>query len=999
MRKFFGLATALLLLLALPAAAQETSGSITGTITDSSGSSLPGVTVVATADGKAATVYTDGRGHFRFPALTPGDYELVASLTDFTSQKVTGVDLNLGEVLTINLTMDLAEVSETIVVTSEAPVIEITQSATATSVSGELIESLPRGRNFTSVVTQATHAVDERDAGGIAIDGSSGGENRFVVDGIDTTNLQTGVSAKNVITDHVQEVQIKSSGYNAEYGGSTGGVINVITKTGSNDWRGDITGYYSSSDLYGDREATLRRNPDTGDAEYIVHETDDWERIEPGLTLSGPVLKDRMWFFASYIPQNEDLDRTIDYGGSVGVLTYPRSTDFDYGTANLSGTIGNSVSYKVAYNISDRERIGVSLPSQNATSDPFGNYSVGRINPNESYSGHLDWLVNQKVALSFRGGNFLYDEQDVGAPSDIWWGFSTGSAGAPGELYPEMPAEFQGPLGMASVNNLGTAFDEFTRDTVEGDLTYYASDFGGDHTFKLGAQMAQIGNKTLSGYQNTRILFYWGSSRVDLFGESRTGTYGHYRLLQIATQGDVSSDNLGIFLQDSWRPTDRLTLNLGVRAESEEVPSYATTPGIPETAIDLDFGDKLAPRLGFAYDIKGDGTWKAYGSYGVFYDITKLEMPRGSFGGDKWIDHFYGLETFDWPSIVADAGCRIGASNSISEVPTCPGEHLFSIDRRHPSNDPNDSTIDPNIKPMESNEITLGVEHQLSRRMSVGARYVHKELERTIEDVGVQVPGVGEVFFIANPGEGIAKSILGPDFPDQPKARRDYDGLELDFRLRATKNWTVHASYLYSRLYGNYSGLASSDEAGRNSPNVNRFFDGLPMNFDASGSGQPVYGRLGTDRPHQFKAQVIYRTKWETSFGWNQYVASGTPKSTRMDVAPSLPFFPYGRGDLGRTPTFTQSDLYIEHPFKLGDRFEVELALNIINLFDEGTSTQMYRFSVLLQDLPLSNEEFFAGFDPNQVIADEGIPRDPRAGMDSDFQNRRAVRLSLRFRF
>lgn len=1002
MRKFFGLATALLLLLALPAVAQETTGSITGTVVDSSGSALPGVTVVVTSEGKSTTVYTDGKGKFRFPALIPGNYELVASLTDFTSQKVADLELNLGDVVNLNLTMELAEVAETIVVTSEAPVIEITQSATATSVSGELIDSLPRGRNFTSVVTQATHAANEDFAGGISIDGSSGAENRFVVDGIDTTNMQTGVSAKDVVTDHVQEVQIKSSGYMAEYGGSTGGVINVITKTGTNDWRGDLTAYYSDSSYYGDIRPTLRRNPQSGEAEYITFDTTDWDRLEPGFTLGGPIWKDKMWFFASYIPQETKYTRTLDYG-SDGIFGFDRTDTYDFGVANVSGAIGNSVSYKVAYNTSDYTRDNV-LPSNNLTDNPLGNYNLDNKQPNDSISGNLDWLATQNLALSFRGGQFVYDSQDSGTPTDVWYGFSTLSVGAPGDLFPE--SGITQPIGYQNISsNVGAAYDKFTRDTIEGDLTYYASGFGGDHTFKTGIQVADIGNKTLNGYQNTRILFYWGRSISDLSGNSVTGPYGYYRLLQIATQGDVTSNNVGLFLQDSWRATDRLTLNIGLRTESEEVPSYATTPGIPKVAIDLGFGDKVAPRLGFAYDLLGDGQWKLYASYGIFYDITKLEMPRGSFGGDKWVDHFFALDTFDYLSIVNDPGCRIDPSNSIAAVPDCPSALLFSADRRHPSNDPNASTIDPNLKPMESNEFTVGVEHQLSRRMSLGLRYVHKSLKRTIEDVGVQVPGTGEVFFIANPGEGIATDILGPEFPNQPKAKRDYDGLELDFRLRATKSWTVHASYLYSKLYGNYSGLASSDEFGRTSPNVNRFFDGLPMSFDASGSLEPVYGRLGTDRPHQLKAQVIYRTPWETSIGVNQYIGSGTPVSTTMTVPLSLPFFPYGRGDLGRTPTLTQTDLYIAHPFKIGDRYEIEVSLNIINLFDEdadlryGNASGNSANNPLLEDLPLSNEEFFAGFDPQQIITDENLSHDPLFNKARDFQDRRAVRFGIRFRF
>ncbi|MCG8455202.1 MAG: hypothetical protein MI919_02905, partial [Holophagales bacterium] len=385
------------------------------------------------------------------------------------------------------------------------------------------------------------------------------------------------------------------------------------------------------------------------------------------------------------------------------------------------------------------------------------------------------------------------------------------------------------------------------------------------------------------------------------------------------------------------------------------------------------------------------------GSYGIFYDNTKLEMPRGSFGGDKWVDWFFALDTFDWPSIVDT--CQI-QDNSITAGPPpgCPFELFFAADRRFPSNDPDNSTIEPNLKPLESNEITIGVEHMLTSKIALGARYVRKELERTIEDVGVFDASIGaEVFFIANPGEGIAEFPEGTAFPRQPRAVRDYDALTLTLRKNFSNNWAANASYTYSQLEGNYSGLASSDEDGRTSPNVNRFFDSLQGSFDASGSGQPVLGELGTDRPHQFKAQCVYQAPWGTIVGLDQRIASGTPVTTEMSVLPGAPFFPYGRGDLGRTPTITQTDLYLAHEFPLGNN-AVELSLSVFNLFDEDTDTDIFN-ERLQQDLPLTLEEFFAGFDPEQVIADNNVEQDTRFGLAEEFQKARSVRLGVTFRF
>ena len=623
-------------------------------------------------------------------------------------------------------------------------------------------------------------------------------------------------------------------------------------------------------------------------------------------------------------------------------------------------------------------------------------YRANREQPRENYAVSLNYLATPNFTTSLRGGHFEYDTQDTGFSTDVWWGPSTFSVGTPCEVYPNdclMDQDFG--LGSQTPSNDGALFDFFERDYIQLDASYFLEAGGQDHEFKGGVLMEDYGNNVLDGYSNTRILFYIGAGRTDLEGVFRFGTFGHYRVLQIATQGNVSSDTTALFLQDSWRVNDRLTLNLGLRAEEENIPSYAGVERIPDTAIGFDFDDKVAPRLGFAYDVKGDGRWKAYGSYGIFYDNTKLEMPRGSFGGDKWVDFFYGLETLDLLSIVET--CRNGPDNTVDSFPTgCPGEFLFLADRRRPSNDPDDPTIDPNIKPMESNEFTLGVEHLLGNNMTVGARFVHKELKRTIEDVGVVVPGVGEVFFIANPGEGIARDILGAGFPDQPKAVRDYDGLTLTFRKNYSDNWALNATYTWSDLTGNYSGLSSSDEDGRVSPNVNRFFDSLNGTYDANGN--QVIGPLGSDRTHQFKAQFIWGFDFGTFIGINQRYATGAPITTEYSVSPNLPFHPYGRGDLGRMPDLTQTDLFVSHEWRLANDMGIQLSLNVTNLFDEDAMTNYWE-SFLLDDIPITNAEFFAGFDPEALIAANNVRRDPRAGLPEDIQNRRLTRIGVKLTF
>ena len=202
-------------------------------------------------------------------------------------------------------------------------------------------------------------------------------------------------------------------------------------------------------------------------------------------------------------------------------------------------------------------------------------------------------------------------------------------------------------------------------------------------------------------------------------------------------------------------------------------------------------------------------------------------------------------------------------------------------------------------------------------------------------------------------------------------------------------------SYTYSELWGNYSGLASSDEDGRVSPNVNRFFDHIENSYDAN--QQLVYGALGTDRPHALKAQLLYRFPFKLSVGVNQYIASGIPISEEGRVPTNIPFFPYGRNNLGRTPSLTQTDLSLYQDIKLGS-FNLQLGLNVLNLFDEDTETRRIN-ERLSADLPIDTEEFFAGgWDYETLVAQLEADGDtnPLFNQADQFQGRRSLRLSVK---
>ena len=206
------------------------------------------------------------------------------------------------------------------------------------------------------------------------------------------------------------------------------------------------------------------------------------------------------------------------------------------------------------------------------------------------------------------------------------------------------------------------------------------------------------------------------------------------------------------------------------------MPTYTTEQDIPEFGLEFGFADKFAPRIGAAYDLKGDGRTKVFGNWGVFYDIFKLELPRGSFGGDKWLEYYYTLDTPNWTTLVDGANCP----------PACPGTLIRGpIDFRHPSFGAD--AIDPDLKPMRQQEASAGIEHQLNNYMAVSARYVHKQIDRAIEDTGFLLPDGSEGYVIANPGEGLTALAFTNPITALPKAVRDYDAVEFAVREAAVR--------------------------------------------------------------------------------------------------------------------------------------------------------------------------------------------------------------------
>ncbi len=376
-------------------------------------------------------------------------------------------------------------------------------------------------------------------------------------------------------------------------------------------------------------------------AEYVTTPVDDYSSLEPIFDLGGPILQDRLWFFVGYDPSWTDRTRTValQQHGQVGTFSQkPITNILNY---NVSGQITKNLRGRFAAS-NQRDEGGYALPASGpggvSTANPALFPSVVRRDAsNDSYSGVVDWVVNNKTYVNVTATRFKVDQHDVGT-------FSTAlrhTFQASNFQFTDIPASLQKVNGFAD-NPSSSQFVRggLSRFNLNADVTRYGN-WRGQHTVKGGLQVERIVDDTLSGEQAATVQLFWDQSYALNDGRRIRGTYGYYNVVRFVTIGDIESNNVGLFVQDAWTLNRKLTLNLGLRTESEDVPSYRPdNPG-----VHFGFNDKIAPRVGFAYDVRGDSQWKLYGSWGVFYDLMKLTIGRVMFGGDNWMNNYYTLDT------------------------------------------------------------------------------------------------------------------------------------------------------------------------------------------------------------------------------------------------------------------------------------------------------------------------------------------------------------------
>ena len=954
----------------------QSTGQIEGVVVDLTGGVLPGVTITITSPALVGNkvVVTGTNGEYVVPGLPTGTYKLEAVLDGFISVTVEKIVIRPGQVMKPNIKMSPGLKSEVTVVAS--PVLDVLSSAASNNISAETINDLPKGRTWESVVQLAPAVNNEtiQGASGISFRGASISENAYIVDGVDTTSVVVGNAGQGVVLEFINEVQVKSGFVGADYGGALGGIVNVVTKSGSNDFRALLNFLYSGSSLTASPRPTLRVVPTNNKAaEYVTYPEDPVAQYDFGGTAGGSIKRDRVWFFGGWMPQYINTDRVATMSDkTTGTFTNEvRRNNF---TGKITAKAGQNMNVNFATSVSPDNSQGL-LPSQDGTSASNVPYADRGTRASKiGYALGMDWVAGSNVFLNAFAGYYTKKAHDVGVPIGDRYRYMASNIGLAG-----VPESYQHPILWETNPPTENVYaNDDTRFSV-GATASFAFNAGGRHMLKTGFQYARPTSYLDYGYTKGRVDVHWNTSVA-----GQRGTYGYWRAFDLWTKGQVNSDNQAIFVQDTWS-VNRLTLNLGLRTEREELTPYTNT-GVTAQKIKFGFGDKLAPRLGVAWDVKGDSSWKVYVNAGMFYDMLKHGQARDGFGGGAFKISYYTLDTYDYAQLN-------------KENPQ--GRYVFALDLRTPG------FLDPAIKAARTNVYDAGTEFELGRTLTFGVGYVHRAVSHANEDFYLRQPNGTYQKYLGNPGEGLITQPFGSAYPAQPKFERTYDGVDFVLRRRLANNWTGGISYTFSRLNGNYDGLADSDQQiyADVNPNQGIYCDYLQGCFTAY--GKVDIGRLPSDRPNQFKMNGSYMFPWGLTVGAYFAALSGTPITASLGVADTggtagqLVTHPEGRGGNGRNPMITQTDLMLMYGIKMGKDMRASLVFNIINLFNQDTAARTYQNMLLGGSLTIvvPSAAYFAGYDYNAAITASGSARDPRFLMIDRYQAPRSARIGIKFEF
>jgi outer membrane receptor protein involved in Fe transport len=776
--------------LLLPTAlfAQTTTGSINGTISDDQGAGVPGVTVTAknVATGASRDAVTTAGGTFTIDLLSPGVYTVATELSGFQPTRAERVVVSLGSATTLRLKVKVG-VTETMTVTAAAPVVETTRSEVSSVVNEVAIQNLPtNGRNFIDFVLTTPGVVRDPRSGDISFAGQRGTLNSLVVDGADNNNTFFGQSLGRTGSgrapyqfsqDAVKEFEVNSNAYSAEYGRAGGAVINVITKSGTNQFDGTVFDFY--------RDKAYRAN----DYINVINNRakSPYHFVQYGASLGGPIVHDKHFFFANYDAQRNKLPNLVVLGVPTG--GYPTDAASQAALANLQGRAGSYAQdqnqdvflFKTDHELGGQNHLALRYNRQRFTGTNFEN---GGITSAVEHTGNS--LVNTDTfsgVFTMVPSNSLFNELRGQYAKDR-------EPGLANSALPEATIRQGGTTVLViGRNSFSPRETTLKRQQIADTVTYLLN----NHTFKGGFDINS--DKILNFFPGNFSGVYTFNSLAD-FQNGKAGTYLQ-SFAGAGTSGGTTNPNLrdtSVFLQDEWHIRPTLTLNAGLRwdRQSFEQPSIKNPdPALLAAGLDTsrihEDGNNIGPRLGFAWTPGTTNRTVVRGGYGVFYGRTPAIMV-----GTAHSQNGIQVQTINFPALQAPT-----YPNNFSTIPTgaaLPKPSIFAFS--------------PDFQNPKVEQSSFGIEHALTNDLSIGLSYQYvkgSDLPRTADinnGASVTVPvtistgGTVNVKQYTNvrPFANFQRVL---EF--QSTGHSKYNGITLDLNKRFSQNWQARLAYTYAK--------------------------------------------------------------------------------------------------------------------------------------------------------------------------------------------------------
>ena len=819
-----------------------TNGALVGVVKTEAGTPAAGATVsiVGKTTGFKTTIKTDADGKFTLNQIPIGDYDVDIVAAD-GSKTSSSVQVALGSISNYNFTTSAQQV---VVVRGKARRnLDFNRTTTGQVLDVQQVaNTIPIGRSLNALAAIVPQISINSVFGSPSISGASPAENIYYIDGMNVTNFRNFVGGSTIPFDFYDQLEVKTGGYNSEYGRSTGGAFIATSRSGSNTWHGGAAYYFAPKSM-SNKGAVAVNNLDGDVATYAQQVGGDY--TESNFWLSGPLWKDHLFFFGFYSPRDDSDEKDINEGNGTRdeTLTTVHKDPFYGGKLTFQLNPQQRLDYTY---IKDQQDVYTHDVTDH---EVLANGYEGGLTRILKYTGRFtDWFT-----LTAMAGSSTFDQ--------------TSQSNADLE-----PLILESTGVYSSGNSAGlVASGKDYRKNYRIDADFYYNFFGHHHT-KVGADKEDLFATSVSSYSGHTYYRFYGAGAT-CGGYTPDGINNCVRVRDIEGGGSFHVYNTAFYVQDDWALTDRLNLNLGFRNDTFDNRNAANLPFIKTT-------NQIAPRIGASYDLFGDKTTKITAFYGRYYLPIAANTNIRESGGESFTQKYYtytGRNSDGTP--ILGTWLNTNPSSYVLEDGVVPEA---------------DTLVSQNIKPQYEDEFILGYEQHLSNGWKFGVHATYRNLANVLEDSSLAYGNIdvcsylnlatcgtfgSSNYIIGNPGQDIIIK-LGPSFGadsgktvtipaaklGMPHAKRFYKALEFDFERPDDGKYMLGGSLVLSQSKGNYEGGVKTDNAQADT--------GITQDFDEVGWVDGANGLLPNHHGYVLKAYGAYHWNDRLTFGFNGSIIS-----------------------------------------------------------------------------------------------------------------------------